>query len=312
MPAPLAAVPAVPGSAPVPGRLVRKHLNDEVLITDWHPVSGTTHRVTAHWPQRHDFYAPHVDRYSPLLLIETIRQALAMLSNTAFEVPLEYRLGWDYCSSTITPAMLGIRPEDSGAAVELTITHTVPTKRRRGGPVRLEAEISAFREGELLGTAHLRYTCHPPALYDRLRGRHADAKTATSLAPPPGTPVPPGQVGRTTERDVVLCPTDQPRRWQLRVDTGHSVLFDHAHDHLPGMVLLEAASQAVQYLAGPERTNPVTLRTHFTRYTELDAPCWIEATPLERPEPGLVSSDITGTQNGHVTFTTQVVARLST
>ncbi|MER7394853.1 ScbA/BarX family gamma-butyrolactone biosynthesis protein [Streptomyces sp. NPDC000151] len=310
MPAPLAVpVSAAPGTAPVPGRLVRKHLADEVLITDWRPVSGTTHTVTARWPQQHSFYTPHADRYSALLLVETVRQALALLSHAAYEVPLEYRLGWDYCSCTLSPAALDIRPGDGGAEVELTVTHAVAAARRKGGSVRLEAQITAVRDGELLGAAHLRYTCHPPAIYDRLRGRHADAREATSLALPPGTPVPPERVGRTREEDVVLCPTDQPRRWQLRVDTAHSVLFDHAHDHLPGMVLLEAVGQAAQHLAGPEPTTPVTLRTHFSRYTELDAPCWIEATPLEWPQPDLARTEITGTQNGQTTFTTQVVTR---
>ncbi|WP_407548630.1 ScbA/BarX family gamma-butyrolactone biosynthesis protein [Streptomyces sp. Pv4-95] len=310
MPTPLAVpVSGAPTAAPVPGHLVRKHFADQVLITDWHLVSGTTHSVTAHWPQQHSFYTPHPGRYSPLLLIETVRQALALLSNTAYEVPLEYRLGWDYCSSTLTPAMLDIRPGDGGADIELTITHAVPTPHRKGGSVRLEAQITAVREGQLLGAMHLRYTGHPPAIYDRLRGGHADARKATSLAPSPGMPVPPGHVGRTREKDVVLCPTDNPRRWQLRVDTEHSVLFDHAHDHLPGMVLLEAAGQAVQCLAGPEPTTPVTLRTHFSRYTELDAPCWIEAAPLEWPQPDLARTDITGTQNGQVTFTTHVVTR---
>ncbi|MER7987747.1 ScbA/BarX family gamma-butyrolactone biosynthesis protein [Streptomyces noursei] len=310
MPAPLA-VPVTPlPEAPSDlGPMVRKRVADEVLITDWRTVSDTTHHVTAHWPQHHSFYTPRAGRYSSLLLVETVRQALALLSNAAYEVPLEYRLGWDYCSCTLTPAMLDIRPDGHGAEVELTITHALPAARRKGGSVRLEAQITAVRDGQLLGAAHLRYTCHSPAIYERLRGQYADAQAATSHAPPPGTPVPPAHVGRTRERDVVLCPTAAPRRWQLRVDTEHPVLFDHAHDHLPGMVMLEAAGQAAYCLAGPDPTTPVTLRTHFSRYTELDAPCWIEATPLEWPQPDLARTTITGIQNEQVTFTTQVITR---
>ncbi|GCB87960.1 AfsA-related hotdog domain-containing protein [Streptomyces noursei] len=95
MPAPLAVpVASLPEAASDLGPLVRKRVSDEVLITDWRTVSGTTHHVTAHWPQHHSFYTPRSGRYSSLLLVETVRQALALLSNAAYEVPLEYRLGW--------------------------------------------------------------------------------------------------------------------------------------------------------------------------------------------------------------------------
>ncbi|WP_260326976.1 AfsA-related hotdog domain-containing protein [Streptomyces sp. TLI_185] len=39
--------------------------------------------------------------------------------------------------------------------------------------------------------------------------------------------------------DVVPAPTDLPGRWQLQVDTGHPVFFDHPLDHVSGMLLLK-------------------------------------------------------------------------
>ncbi|WP_260845011.1 AfsA-related hotdog domain-containing protein [Streptomyces sp. SLBN-31] len=50
--------------------------------------------------------------------------------------------------------------------------------------------------------------------------------------------------------DVVLSPLGQPHRWQLRVDTRHPVLFDHIVDHVPGMLLIEAARQAATATLG--------------------------------------------------------------
>ncbi|GCB87961.1 hypothetical protein [Streptomyces noursei] len=81
--------------------------------------------------------------------------------------------------------MLDTPPDGHGAEVELTITHALPAARRKGGSVRLEAQITAVRDGQLLGAAHLRYTCHSPAIYERLRGQYADARAATSHAPLP-------------------------------------------------------------------------------------------------------------------------------
>ncbi|EGX54788.1 A-factor biosynthesis enzyme, partial [Streptomyces zinciresistens K42] len=64
---------------------------------------------------------------------------------------------------------------------------------------------------------------------------------------------------------------------QLRVDTSHAVFFDHPLDHVPGMLLLEAACQAVR--ARPENGahTPVSFHTVFHRYAELHLPLWIEA-----------------------------------
>ncbi|NEC10620.1 AfsA-related hotdog domain-containing protein, partial [Streptomyces sp. SID7909] len=78
------------------------------------------------------------------------------------------------------------------------------------------------------------------------------------------------------ERDVVLAPPVAPGRWPLRLDTGHPTLFGRPNDHVPGILLLEAARQAAN--ATVPGFLPVTLRSDFLRYVELDRPCWIEAT----------------------------------
>lgn len=76
--------------------------------------------------------------------------------------------------------------------------------------------------------------------------------------------------------DVVLSPAGEPHRWQLRLDTRHPVLFDHMVDHVPGMVLLEAARQAATATLG-HASLPLAVTSQFQRYVELDAPCLIEA-----------------------------------
>jgi hypothetical protein len=89
--------------------------------------------------------------------------------------------------------------------------------------------------------------------------------------------LPPAVVGRVLPADVVLAPADRPDRWQLRVDTAHPVFFDHPLDHAPGMLLLEAARQAVRARSGGTRS-PVSFHITFHQYAELDEPAWIEAT----------------------------------
>ncbi|GCB95745.1 hypothetical protein SALB_08552 [Streptomyces noursei] len=195
MPAPLAVpVASLPEAASDLGPLVRKRVSDEVLITDWRTVSGTTHHVTAHWPQHHSFYTPRSGRYSSLLLVETVRQALALLSNAAYEVPLEYRLGWDYCSCTLTPAMLDTPPDGHGAEVELTITHALPAARRKAVP-------SAWRHRSprsATASCWARRTCATPAT-------HPPSTSVCAASTPT-----PGQRPRTHRSPALRC---RPRMW---------------------------------------------------------------------------------------------------
>jgi hypothetical protein len=51
--------------------------------------------------------------------------------------------------------------------------------------------------------------------------------------------LPAASVGRTVARNVLLTTDDQ-----VAVDVTYRGLFDHAQDHVPGMLLIEAARQA--------------------------------------------------------------------
>jgi hypothetical protein len=114
--------------------------------------------------------------------------------------------------------------------------------------------------------------------------------------------VPPQTVGRISPTDVVLSPTGKPGRWQLRVDTAHPALFDHPLDHVPGMMLLEAARQATVATLGPS-CMPLEITSEFRRYTELSSPCVIETCriPTAGTAPGQ-SVLVTGHQNGELAF----------
>ncbi|WP_268254571.1 AfsA-related hotdog domain-containing protein, partial [Streptomyces humidus] len=64
-------------------------------------------------------------------------------------------------------------------------------------------------------------------------------------------------------------------------DFSHPVLFDHPADHVPGMLLLEAARQSAHAATHPRPGLPTSLDATFTQYVELDTPCWIDRTPTE-------------------------------
>ncbi|WP_405881714.1 AfsA-related hotdog domain-containing protein [Streptomyces sp. NBC_00169] len=129
--------------------------------------------------------------------------------------------------------------------------------------------------------------------------------------PRPHHPPPPHRTHRTPDRRPHLPhrrrphPHPHPHTWQLRTDTRHPVLFDHPVDHIPGMVLLEAARQATTaHLGHP--TLPLTLTTTFTNYAELDTPCHLQTHTTTPTTPGHHTTHITCHQNNHPVFHTTI------
>ncbi|MFD7661792.1 ScbA/BarX family gamma-butyrolactone biosynthesis protein [Streptomyces sp. NPDC059788] len=279
--------PAAAGPSPrtltttVPKEYVHKTALSEVLLTSWQETAPDVHTVTAEWPRAHTFYSSRNRLHDPLLLVETIRQTIPLLSHLAYNVPFGHQLIWDHFTYSLDPEAL--RTETAPTEIELRIVCS-DIKRRKDTLSALTMDVEATRNGVRLGSAVARFTSHAPAIYRRLRGEYGDAREAMARAVPLPPPVAPRRVARAQFESVMLSPTDTRNRWQLRTDTTHPVIFDHPVDHAPGMLLLEAAHQAVHAVLHPLQVIPVGLSTVFTRYAELDAPCWIEATVLGRPE----------------------------
>ncbi|WP_221359097.1 ScbA/BarX family gamma-butyrolactone biosynthesis protein [Streptomyces beigongshangae] len=295
--------------APLPSdlhRYVGKTDLGEVLVDGLVAKADDTHVVTARWPGVHRFYTPDPDMYSPHILTESIRQSLALLSRTAFDIPASSRMGWEAFELSVVPGSL--RTEAQDARVRLAITHSGVTRRKLGS-VRLSASVEATR-GELrLGSAQVTYSAHPPAIYDRLRGPYADPHAAMSRLLPPPPPVAAAPTGCRRPQDVVLAAAETPRTWLLRTDTGHPVLFDHPHDHVPGMVLLEACGQAARATVHPSPALPTGFSVRFLRYVEFDQPCRIVATSREASACGRHTVEVVGVQNDRTVFTSSVMTQ---
>ncbi|MHC0433277.1 ScbA/BarX family gamma-butyrolactone biosynthesis protein [Streptomyces sp. O3] len=292
-----------PSTAEVNRGLVRKVVPAEALVIDWEMISDREQRVVVRWPADHSFYRLG-GRYSPLLVTESIRQALALLTHTVHGIPLDHRLGWELLESTVDPR--GLRVGDGAVEVELLVAHT-SVSRRRLGSVHLCSRVVVLRDGRTIGGAKLNYTTHPPAIYDRLRGSYADAPAAFARALPVTEPVSAALVGRGDERDVVLSPTDADHTWRLRVDTGHSVLFDHPHDHVPGMALLEAVGQIAQAEADTPVV-PIAFDTVFLRYVEFDQPVLLSAERMAPDPDGRPCVKVSAVQDLRLTFTCTVIS----
>ncbi|MFE6618923.1 ScbA/BarX family gamma-butyrolactone biosynthesis protein [Streptomyces sp. NPDC057740] len=264
----------VPGglTATVPRQLVHRASVAETFLTGATSIDTDRFTVFAEWPRAHQLHvSPDRSAYEPLLVAETVRQAGTLIAHTAYEVPLGHQFVLQELRITTRPEhlVMGATPAEPVLHIEV-----VDVTRRGGRPAGFRYDVEIRLGEELVGTAHVAATWTSAAVYRRLRGGRT-AATVSALPAPQG--LPPAVVGRALPEDVVLAPAGRSDGWQLRVDTGHAVFFDHPLDHVPGMLLLEAARQAVR--AGVRGTHRTAASFHavFHQYAELDLPLWIEA-----------------------------------
>lgn len=307
-PAITAPAPELPGQG-LPGttmtvsrQYVHRTAASEVFVTRWGTDEHGGFTATAQWPQNHSLFTPRRGQQDPMLLAETIRQAGVLLAHVRFGVPLGHHFVMWNLSYDVSDRALAAAPEPT----ELTLRVSCDDLTWRGRQLaafRYRAEV--WRGTTRIATGGASSNCTSPAVYRRIRG---DRPLVPDV---PLTPaVPPALVGRDDDAHVVLTDpangsgidgttADGPRgRWLLRVDTGHPLYFDHPVDHVPGMMLLEAARQAAQALLGPVPIHPVRMTSSFERYAELAVPCWIDAQAGPTDPAGRTGVTVTGRQNG--------------
>ncbi|MFD5639621.1 ScbA/BarX family gamma-butyrolactone biosynthesis protein [Streptomyces sp. NPDC127077] len=310
-----------------PRHLVDRSAIADVLITDWQRTGADTFFLGAQWPRGHAFYTPIAGTwYDPLLAAESLRQASLLVGQTYYGIPRGHQWIIGELDIEVAPAalLLGSRP----AEIRLEVARSPDPDSAPGAGAGVEPDSGAGAgaatvmtvEAELLrdddafvGAGRISLDVLSPAAYARLRGDR--------LGPPSGLPrlpeaLPPPVVGRLDVRDVVLgVPAARSGRgghtWQLRVDPSHPALFDHPVDHVPAMLLLEAARQAAQAVCAPYRVLPIEVRSAFHHPVELDIACHIAATPLPQQDAAEDTAvRVTASQNGTLVFDSLVVAAL--
>jgi hypothetical protein len=269
-------------SRAVSAQLVHKQSAEQMLLEDWRQAGERGYLITARWSRARgrfrEFYFEPDGRPDPMLVIESVRQCLPLLSHAAFGVPLDHHLVWESFGCRLVPDALDAdEPLDR---VEIDV-HCDDVRRRGARVTMLAFRFVLRRGGAELATAWTRFAVHPPGVYLRVRGDSASRSSAELHLTPP-EPVNPREVGRRAEAYVLLSATQRPDAWLLRLDTGHPIFFDHPVDHVPGALLLDAALQTARAAAhdpdGPSRA--VEIDSRFSRFVELDVPCELEAKPM--------------------------------
>ncbi len=278
--------------------LLHRSALSEVFLTDCRAVDADRYVAAAQLPPSHTYYTDHLCRrplVDPMLLLECCRQAETYGGHAIFGVPWDTRfILRDWSLHTAGPSAL-VCP---GGPAELAIAVTTTGGRWFSGALRgLNYEMDMVLGGLPAGHAHISVGYLPAESYDLVRiGRRGSAPPSSiSVRPrPDGVPVPPHLVGRSNPENVLLLDPvlgADGLTAGIRTAVDNPSMFDHAQDHLPGMVLTEAARQACLFTLNdmhglsPSPWVLTGMRASFAAYAELDAPTLVRVRPaLPVPE----------------------------
>ncbi|WP_432073747.1 ScbA/BarX family gamma-butyrolactone biosynthesis protein [Streptomyces wuyuanensis] len=286
----------------ISGEQVHRSDPRDALPTGWRRLDDTNFQVRARWPARHRFFAEASGRFQdPLLIPEILRQSTMLLAHAVFQVPTDERFLMQCVSYSTSPDRLVLDRSFEDAVADITCADV----RRRGRRLAsMHNSMVLRRAGRVVATADGRVNCVSDRVYRRLRGERL-SMTGRRVPLLPG--LSPDAVGRTDSAAVVLAPSPRPGSWQLRINTAHPTLFRRPNDHVPGIVLLEAARQAATaFSLLPGLMMATEMDMAFCRYAELDSPCWIEACAAAKDHPDPARVRVRGLQNGREVFRSTV------
>lgn len=262
----------------VPYGFVHKSGTTEVLVTDHTRVDAQTVVMAGELPAAHRYFSdlPPSKRLDLIPVLELCRQGCYVLAHGYYGAPDGERFILRELSGTLRPEAPGV----SKVRVEVTVARAFQRDGRTAG-LALDYKVTTVT-GEELATAKssLSWLNEETWAGIRAEGRAGHGLGEQIGAPDRTGPFPtPRVVGRTAEANVLLADTVFHRgvmTARLAPDLGNQAMFEHPQDHIPGMVLVEAARQAAlwalsRHLVVPANRLMVTgLDTRFHLIGELD------------------------------------------
>lgn len=275
--------------------LVHREALSEVFLTDARRVDGSSYLAGAQLPPSHAYYTDHALRLpvpDPLLLLEACRQAETYGAHAYFGVARTTKFILRSWRMSL-PGLLAAAGRPLPDAVALHVR----TSGGRGAPGRLRAltyDTAVVIGGRRVGDVSIDVGYLSAETYGQVRAhQRGGVRPPLSLDLAPGRGgVPAHWVGRSHPANVVLADAEvgeEAAVAALRVPVDNPSMFDHAQDHVPGMVLMEAARQlcllagSEYFAASPTRTTVAGFDFSFSRYAELDSPITVTA---RYPDPG--------------------------
>ncbi|MET7702490.1 AfsA-related hotdog domain-containing protein [Streptomyces sp. NPDC005485] len=291
-------------------RLVHRSALAEVFLTDFQSLDEKTFRAAAQLPPRHFYYSDHTGRlamHDPLAVFESVRQMLLCAMH------LQHDASADTKSITATASLeiTDPRPLHTSGPLDLALLGTVElAKEYQGALSRVVHRVRVMVGEQQAGVITVDTAQRPGEVYEKLRMSHRTTMPPSSDTLPTrtdGAAPPPWLVGRAQAENVVLedARTEQGALVaRLRVPVAHASMFDHAQDHVPGPVMMEAARQACLLLAADRQgLSPAAfflqyVQAEYLRFAELDADITVLTRRLPDPVDGGQWAEVAFVQQG--------------
>lgn len=293
-------------SGGVPRGSVHREHAAEVFLTDARaraartPSPAPVHRFTAAalLPADHPHYSAHTGAANrglePMLLLECCRQAETYAAHAFYGVEADAAFILKRWSLSLLPGVFTPRPNDE-APTELVIDARTRGLRTVAGAARglvQDFDLWAVERPVAHARIEVGYMSRPAYTVLRARGRGTAPQLSVDWPPQAGEPVAPWLVGRVRAQDALLLDlrsTPETTTAILRLPTDNPTLLDHAQDHVPGTVLVEAARQLATVAADrhrgmpPDRTVMTAMNASFRAYAELDSPIELRTRAADGP-----------------------------
>ncbi|MFJ2633258.1 ScbA/BarX family gamma-butyrolactone biosynthesis protein [Streptomyces sp. NPDC093221] len=265
-------------SRTVPRETVHRASVAEVLLTDVRPTADDAFEAAAAWPRSHTtFPLDGTDRHSPLVLVETLRQLGIYIPLRWYGVPPTSHLLITDLSFDLRP---GRAPRAGHGCTEVTCRIAVGGRRQGADGVTtgLRLDVTYLADGRAFAQANGGARFLSAHGYAALRAERLTARQPTPTAD--GRPAP-AALAVAHLRDVLIT----HRGGTVEIDPAdpcHPFFFDHPTDHVPGMVLLEAARQAAAEVSGGVLLHPTCGRLVAARFAEFTPRASVECVPHHR------------------------------
>ncbi len=285
----MSALPAVPADsfvedrelrfdATVPRQYAHKRAVEETFLTDIIVRQSRAQILAcAQLPRSHTLYNEVENGFHDLLLIlEIARQGMTIYGHGMLDVPPETAFVMSGLRAEAI-ALDALRQGDAPAELVIDVPFGRERRDRRGrtrgygltGKGAIDGRDALAFSGEAL--------LIPESLYERVRSVRVEGERDPRPAP---VVVEPARVGRRWPRNVVVgdaVPAGAELCCALIADTAHPSFFDHPLDHVPGMLMLEAARQAALLYVAERGWSPMATvldacEAGFTQYAALWPP----------------------------------------
>jgi 2-oxo-3-(phosphooxy)propyl 3-oxoalkanoate synthase len=305
-------------STPLARELVHRTALAEVLLTDVRQDREHVFTAAAQWTRSHPTFDRTGDgRHNPLIVAETMRELGICIPLLFYAVAADSRFLIEELQFDLEP---DAEPRARYGGTEITCevrTEPMVTGQRRpeahgpngregadnrdGGtatapPQQLRLSVRYLAEGREFAQAKGIARFLAPTAYAAVRSRRRPTHDASSENLQATTPDP-AKVGVLNQPDLLIGLDSEGRTLILPADPYHPFFFDHFSDHVPGMVLIEAARQAAVRQAGQPGWRVIGCTLRALCFTELDPPaeivCTIDGTAA-RSVAGSVTGPVTG------------------